>query len=81
MRDNYGQYLDMEDLLEEYEFETPEEYYQYIIESKVNGQSRQVAEFFGYLAEDKQSWFLNEYLSDDIEVHRQVKRICINSLI
>ena len=81
MRDYYGQNLDMEDLLEEYEFETADEYYEYIIDSKLNGQNQQVREFFGYLSEDNQSWFLNDYLDNDNTTHQKVKRICINSLI
>ena len=70
----------MKDLIKEYEFETEEQFYDYIIESKINGQRSQVIELFNYLPEDNQAYFLNQYLNDNDPYHQAVKEICIKVL-
>lgn len=48
----------MESLLKRYEFETPIEYYGYIIESYENGHDDQVIELFNRMKGDLQKSFL-----------------------
>ena len=70
----------MKELIKEFEFETEEQFYDYIIESKINGQGSQVIELFNYLPEDNQAYFLNQYLNDNDPHHQAVKEICIKVL-
>lgn len=56
---NHGQRgSKIEDLLKSYEFETPIEYYGYIIESYENGHHDQVIELFNRMKEAQQKSFL-----------------------
>ena len=56
---NHGQRgSKLEDLLKSYEFETPIEYYGYIIESYENGHHDQVIELFNRMKETQQKSFL-----------------------
>lgn len=48
----------MEALLKSYEFETPIEYFGYIIESYENGHDEQVIELFNRMKETQQKSFL-----------------------
>ena len=48
----------MENLLKEYEFEEPQEYFGYIIESYENGHHDQVIELFNQMKETMQKSFL-----------------------
>jgi len=71
----------MEELIEEFEFETEEQFYDYIIESKINGQQSQVRQLFNYMPENNQDYFLNEYLEDENHPHKVVKMFCLKILI
>jgi len=67
-------------LAKELEFEKPEEYYDYIIMSKVNGQKHQVIELFNQMKKDDKLFFLNEYLEPN-PIENEVKRICIEQIL
>jgi len=73
--------IQLYELLEEFEFESEAEYYQYIVDSKINGVSKQVVEMFEYLPAIYKIKFLNQHLRDDVETHRKIKEMCIKFLI
>ena len=46
-------------IIHEYGFDTLEEYFDYILESRTNGQHKQARELFSDLSEQQQKGFLN----------------------
>ena len=69
-----------EDLAKDYDFNSKYEYFDYIIESLINGQRPQVKELFNQMkGEDKQE-FLIDYLDSDQGYHISTKNICISEL-
>jgi len=67
-------------LAKEYEFKTPHEYLNYIVESKINGNVQQVKDLFNQMKKDDKEYFINEYLTSSC-VEREVKKICIKELL
>ena len=63
-----------EDLAKEYDFKTKEEYYNYIVESLVNGQRQQVKDLFNAMHKDDQQNFLINYL----DVLKGYDKSCLN---
>ena len=53
--------------LENYEFETIEDYYEYIVESEINGNYSQMKELFNKLAKGQKASFLAWLRINDIE--------------
>lgn len=56
-------------------------YYQYIIDSLINGQRKQVIELFNDMHEEEQEYFLINWLENDNGYHTSCKNICIGELI
>ena len=69
-----------ETLAREYDFETKEEYFDYIVESLINGQRQQVRKLFNQMKAYDQKEFLVDYLNDGIGIEKSVKNICISEL-
>ena len=70
-----------EDLAKEYEWEYPSQYFEYIVESLINGQRQQVRDLFNEMSPDSKDVFLNQYLEDDNSFHTSTRRICVSELI
>lgn len=70
-----------EDLAKEYDFETKEQYFQYIIESLINGQRQQVKDLFLEMHKYSKLEFLNDFLKDDNSYHTSTRKICLNALL
>ena len=70
-----------EDLAKEYEWEYPSQYFEYIVESLINGQRQQVRDLFNEMSPDSKEVFLNQYLEDDNSFHTSTRRICVSELI
>ena len=68
-------------LAKEYDFETEEEYFQYIVNSLINGQRQQVRELFLKMKKADKETFLNEYLEEDSSYHTSTRKICICALL
>lgn len=66
-----------ETLAKEYEFEFEHEYYDYIVESLINGQRQQVRNLFNQMHNDDKQYFLNNYLQEDSSYHTSTRKICI----
>jgi hypothetical protein len=71
-----------EDLAKDYDFETESEYFDYIIESYINGQPQQCKELFLQMAKDDQSKFLINYVNPNSgQIGKSVLNLCIKALI
>ena len=70
-----------EDLAKEYDFNTKEEYFNYIVDSLINGQRQQVKNLFVKMNNDSMLEFLNDFLNDDNSYHTSTRKICINALL
>jgi ferritin-like protein len=71
-------------LAKELEFETTDQYYYYILETKINGQSQQVRKLFNEMKKDDKLHFLNYYLDPSdygTEICEEVRKICIEELL
>ena len=77
---------EMKKLIKEYDFEKIEQYYDYIVESCINGQFEQVKELLIEMPEDNQRIFLNTYVANfyvdyyDQEILDKVAKLCIEKL-
>jgi len=69
-----------EDLAKEYDWEVASEYYDYIIESLVNGQRQQVKKLFNRMKPEDQNEFLTTYLDVSTGHGKSVLNICIGEL-
>ena len=69
-----------EDLAKDYDFQTESEYFDYIIESMVNGQRQQVKELFSNMHPSDQSRFLIDHLDVKIGIHKSTLNTCIKAL-
>ena len=69
-----------ETLAKEYDFETKEEYFDYIIMSLGNGQRQQVKELFNQMKSEDQQEFLTDHLDPIIGLHKSCLNICIGEL-
>ena len=70
-----------EDLAKEYGWDYPSQYFEYIVESLINGQRQQVRDLFNRMSPDSKDVFLNQYLEDDNSFHTSTRRICVSELI
>ena len=66
-----------ETLAMEYDFTTKEEYFNYIVESVVNGQRQQCRNLFAQMKGEDQQEFLIDYLQNDNGYQQSTKNICI----
>ena len=69
-----------ETLAREHDFTTKDEYFNYIVESLVNGQRQQVRDLFNKMKGCDQQDFLINYLSDNGGFGQSVRNICIGEL-
>jgi len=69
-----------EDLCKEYDFNNKHEFYDYIIESLVNGHRQQVRNLFNELKPGSQEEFLINYLDISEGYQKSVLNICIGEL-
>jgi len=68
-------------LAKEYELgEYPADYYNYIVDSLINGQRSQVRNLFNQMHDDDQQNFLINYLEEDGSWHTSTRKICIGEL-
>lgn len=70
-----------ETLAKEYEFETKEDYYNYIVESLINGNRSQVRSLFNQMKGCDQQEFLNNYLEEDCGYDTSTRKICVEELV
>lgn len=56
-------------------------FYQYIIDSLINGQRQQVRSLFNKMHKDNKKDFLINYLDESVGIEKSVKNICIDELI
>ena len=70
-----------EDLAKEYDFNTKEEYFDYIVTSLINGQRKQVKDLFNQMHPSDKEEFLNDFLTEDNSYHSSTRKICISSLL
>jgi len=70
-----------ETLAKEYEFKHEYEYYDYIVDSLINGQRQQVRDLFNQMHNDDKQYFLNNYLQEDSSYHTSTREICIGELV
>lgn len=70
-----------EDLAKEYDFESENDYFNYIVESLVNGQRQQVRSLFNRMKPESQREFLIDYLEEDSGHHTSTRNICIDELL
>lgn len=66
-----------ETLAREYDFTTKFEYFDYIIDSLINGNRSQVKDLFNQMKGTDQKEFLVDYLQNDGSYQTSVKNICI----
>jgi hypothetical protein len=69
-----------ETLAKELDFETKEEYYNYIVESLINGNRTQVKSLFLSMKDYYREEFLNDYLNDDNSYNTSTRKICISAM-
>jgi len=69
-----------EDLAKELNFQTESEYFEYIIESLINGQRQQVRALFNNMHSSDKEKFLINYLDKDQGYHISRLNICIGEL-
>ena len=72
---------DAKDLAKDYEFESAYEYFEYIVDSLINGQRQQVRNLFNQMSDFSKRTFLNDFLNDDSGHHTSTRKICIGELI
>ena len=68
-------------LAKEYEFENEQQYFEYIVQSLINGQRSQVRELFNQMKKEDKEEFLNNFLEVGNSYHEEVKSICIEELL
>lgn len=67
-------------LAKEYDFNSEHEFYDYIVNSLINGNRQQVKELFNSMHKDSQQDFLINYLDVKIGYHKSTLNICIGEL-
>jgi len=68
-------------LAESYELgENCTDFFNYIIDSLINGQRQQVRKLFNEMQREDQNVFLNQFLIEDNSHQTEVKKICIEEL-
>ena len=70
----------VETLAKEYGWEYPADYYNYIVDSLINGQRSQVRSLFNRMHDDDKQNFLINFLEDDNSWHTSTRKICIGEL-
>lgn len=68
-------------LARDHDFNTIEEFLNYIIESYINGNKYQVKTLFNDMKKEDQENFLNNWLKVGEHFHELVKAICIKELL
>jgi len=69
-----------EDLYKDYDFNNKNEFFNYIIESLINGNRSQVRELFNEMKPESQEEFLINYLDITKGYDKSVLNICISEL-
>ena len=69
-----------EDLAKDYDFQTESEYFDYIIESMVNGQRQQVRDLFNAMHNEDKQKFLIDHLDLSMGIQKSVLNVCIGEL-
>ena len=69
-----------EDLAKEYDFSNTNDYYQYIVDSLVNGQRSQVKSLFNQMKPEDKEYFLINFLDLSQGYHKSTLNICISEL-
>lgn len=70
----------IERLLKDYEFEHSHQYYDYIIDSYINGQRQQAANLFNQMQKFHQRFFMKQHLQPDADIDQSVLNMCIDEL-
>lgn len=69
------------DLAKEYDFSNENEYFQYIVDSLINGNRQQVRDLFNQMKPEDQEEFLTTYLDVQNGYQKSVLNICICELV
>lgn len=69
-----------QDLAKDYDFTNENDFYQYIVESLINGQRSQVRTLFNAMHKDSKQDFLINFLDVSIGYHKSTLNICIIEL-
>ena len=81
-----------EDLAEEYDFNSKEQYFEYIVDSLINGNRSQVRELFNQMHADDKEYFLENWLKSwlireieffnvkYLETYTTINALCINQI-
>jgi nucleoid-associated protein YejK len=69
-----------EDLAKDYDFETKEEYCQYIVDNLINGNRSSVKELFNQMKGEDQEYFLIDFLDTSQGYQLSTQNICIGEL-
>lgn len=69
-----------EDLAKEYDFKTDDDYFNYIVESLINGNRQQVRDLFNKMITYDKQRFLTEHLDITKGIEKSVLNICIDEL-
>ena len=71
-----------ETLAKEHELgDNENDFFQYIVDSLINGQRQQVRDLFNSMKQDDQRTFLNDFLQDDNSHHTSTRKICVAELV
>tara|TARA_R110000751_G_scaffold85111_2_gene169984 strand:+ start:922 stop:1152 length:231 start_codon:yes stop_codon:yes gene_type:complete len=71
-----------ETLAKEYELgNTKDDFFNYILESLINGQRQQMKDLFNMMKGEDKKTFLVDYLEDDNGIQKSCKNILISELI
>ena len=68
------------DLAKDYDFKTEDEYFNYIVDSLINGQRQQVKDLFNAMHNDSKRHFLVNYLEVSTGIQKSCLNICIGEL-
>jgi ribosomal protein S24E len=69
-----------EDLAKDYDFQSETEYFDYIINSLVNGNRQQVKRLFNQMKKCDKETFLINHIDVNIGYHKSVLNMCIGEL-
>lgn len=70
-----------EDLAKEYDFDNEYAYFEYIVDSLINGQRQQVRDLFNKMTAESKEYFTTIYLETETLIHVECSKLCIQELL
>ena len=67
-------------LAKEYDWESEQDYFNYIVESLINGQRQQCKDLFNKMKRSDQDNFLINYLDESVGIEKSCKNILISEI-